>query len=63
MDMITELCKLADKWNEEALAWREPAKMTREESPTISVRNYARAHTLEACVDELELLILRHEKP
>jgi hypothetical protein len=45
------------------MAWREAAKMTREESPTISVRNYARAHTLEACVDELELLILRHEKP
>jgi hypothetical protein len=63
MGMKTELKKLADKWNDEALAWREAAKMARESNPTISARNYARAHTLEACLDELELLILHHEKP
>ena len=63
MGMKTELKKLADKWNDEALAWGEAGRVARESEPSISLRNYARAHTLEACCDELESFIQNHEKP
>ena len=61
--MKDELKKLADKWNDEATAWREAAKTAGEKEPALCARNYARANTLEACLDELEEILLRHEKP